>query len=55
MEELENKIKLDREINLKCLQEETTSEVKAILKLWIKYDEELLSLIKKTQIESKGE
>lgn len=47
MEELQKKIELDREINLKCLQEETTSEIKAILKLWIKYDEELLALIRK--------
>lgn len=49
MRELENKIKLDREINLKCLQEETIPEIKAILKLWVKYDEELLGLIRKAE------
>lgn len=49
MGELENKIKLDREINLKCLNEETIPEIKAILKLWIKYDEELLALVRKEE------
>ena len=49
MSDLENKIKLDREINLKCIQEETIPEIKAILKLWIKYDEELLGLIRKAK------
>ena len=53
MSELENKIKLDREINLKCLQEETIPEIKAILKLWIKYDEELLGMIRKVEYEEK--
>ena len=43
---LENKILLDIEINKRCLSEETNELVKKILELWLKYDYELLALIR---------
>lgn len=55
MEELIVKIRLDLEINKRCLNEDIPDSVRNIMNLWIKYDLELLSLIKKIQIESKGE
>lgn len=53
MEELIVKIRLDLEINKRCLNEDIPDSVRNIMDLWIKYDLELLSLIKKIQIESK--
>ena len=47
---LESKVKLDIEINKKCLQEETSNLVRKILELWLKYDYELLALIKEDKI-----
>lgn len=55
MEELKNKIILDIEINKKCIEQDIDGVLKKMLQLWINYDEELLALIKKIQIESKGE
>ena len=47
MNELEEKIKLDRAINLKCMEDEIRPELRTLLHLWVKYDEELLAIIKK--------
>ncbi len=51
MDEIITRIELDIEINKKCLELETTEYIKRVLKLWIKYDEELLAFIKKVQLE----
>lgn len=53
MDELEEKIKLDRAINLKCMEDEIRPELRTILRLWIKYDEELLAIIRKEKYENK--
>ena len=51
MEELINRIEMDIQINKKCLQEETTKYLQNILQTWIKYDEELLAIIRRIQYE----
>lgn len=50
MEELKTKILLDVEINKKCLEQDIDEVLKKILRLWINYDEELLSIIRKVEI-----
>lgn len=50
MEDLIIKIESDLEVNKICLKEETSKYMQKILKLWIKYDEELLAIIKKEKI-----
>lgn len=47
---LESKILLDIEINKRCLQEETDTLVKKILELWLKYDYELLALVREDNV-----
>ena len=49
-EKLITKIELDKEVNKRCLQEETIPAVKRMLELAIQFDEELLEIL-----ESKGE
>lgn len=39
------KIKHDIDVNKRCLQEESYDYVKRIIKLWLKYDEELLEIL----------
>lgn len=51
MEELIIKIETDIAVNKRCLQEDTGSNLRKILKLWIKYDEELLAIIRRLQSE----
>ena len=51
MEELKNKILLDYEINKKCIEEDLPQYIKKMLELWIKYDEELLAIIKKKELQ----
>ena len=51
MEELKSKILLDIEINKKCIEQDIDNVLKKMLKLWIKYDEELLALIKKLEVQ----
>lgn len=53
MNELEQKILLDLEINKRCIDEDIPSNVKKILELWLKYDEELLAIIRKNEIKEK--
>lgn len=43
---VENKILMDIEINKRCLKEETSSIVRKLLELWLKYDYELLALVR---------
>ena len=47
---LESKILLDIEINKRCLEEETNELVRKILRLWLDYDYELLSLIREDDV-----
>ena len=47
MEELMVKIQLDLEINKRCLSEDIPDSVRNIIEIWVKYDLELLALIKK--------
>ena len=54
MQELIDKINLDIEINKHCIDLDVSKQIKNILKLWIKYDEELLSLIRKVEINEYG-
>ena len=42
---METKIRLDIEINKRCLEEDIPELVKRILLLWIEYDYELLELL----------
>lgn len=51
MEELVMKIESDIEINKRCLKEETSETMKSMLKIWIKYDEELLTIIRRIEYE----
>ena len=53
IEVLENTIKYikvfitnDIKVNKRCLQEQTTDDMKMIMKLWLKYDNKLLDLLK---------
>lgn len=43
---MEDKILLDIEINKRCLEEELNPAIKKLLELWIKYDYELLNILK---------
>ena len=45
IEVLENTIKYIK-VNKRCLQEQTTDDMKMIMKLWLKYDNKLLDLLK---------
>lgn len=47
---IESKILLDIEINKRCLAEETDILVKKILELWLKYDYELLALVREDDV-----
>lgn len=47
---LENKILLDIEINKRCLEEEASPIAKRILELWLKYDYELLALVREDNV-----
>ena len=47
---VENKILLDIEINKRCLMEDTPEIVRKLLELWLKYDYELLALIKEEDV-----
>jgi hypothetical protein len=53
MNEVEQKILLDIEINKRCMKEDISDTHKRLLELWIKYDEELLAIIKKNRIKEK--
>lgn len=44
-EKLIYKIELDKEINKRCLKEETIPAIKRLLELCIEYDDELLKII----------
>lgn len=50
MNELEQKILLDYEITKRCLDEDIPGLIKNVLKIWLKYDEELLAIIRKEEI-----
>lgn len=50
MEELIMKIESDIKINQRCINEDISDNLKNILELWIKYDEELLAIIRKEEI-----
>ncbi len=50
MNELEQKILLDYEITKRCLDEDIPGLAKNILKIWLRYDEELLAIIRKEEI-----
>lgn len=54
MNELEQKILLDYEITKRCLDEDIPGLVKNVLKIWLKYDEELLAIIRKGRINEYG-
>ena len=43
------KIELDNKINKKCLQEEISKAVVRLLNNWVKYDNELLELLKEKE------
>ena len=45
MEEAILKIETDIKVNERCLQEEIDPYVKELLKMWTKYDEELLQML----------
>lgn len=48
MEELIIKIENDIKVNERCLEEEETDRfVRALLRLWINFDEELLEIIRR--------
>ncbi len=47
MEELINKIKHDIKVNERCLEEPTDTDFRRLLTLWIKFDEELLEIIRR--------
>lgn len=47
---VENKILMDIEINKRCLKEETSSIVRKLLELWLKYDYELLALVREEDV-----
>lgn len=47
---IESKILLDIEINKRCLQEETNALIKRLLELWLKYDYELLALVREDDV-----
>lgn len=47
---IESKILLDIEVNKRCLAEETDILVKKILELWLKYDYELLALVREDDV-----
>lgn len=50
---LENKILLDIEINKRCLdyiKEDGNTPIKRLLELWLKYDYELLALVKEDDV-----
>lgn len=51
MEELIIKIESDISINKRCIEENISENVKNILEIWIKYDEELLAIIRRLQYE----
>ncbi len=44
-EKLITKIELDKEVNKRCLQEETIPQIRSLLELCIQYDDELLHII----------
>jgi hypothetical protein len=54
MNELEQKILLDYEITKRCLDEDIPESAVVILRLWLKYDEELLAIIRKDKINEYG-
>ena len=45
MEQAILKIETDIKVNERCLQEEIDPYVKELLKIWIKYDQELLQML----------
>ena len=47
---LESRVLLDIEINKRCLKEETSSIIRKLLELWLKYDYELLALIREDDV-----
>ena len=50
MNELITKIKLDIDVNYRLLKEDLPEYLIKFIKLWIKYDEELLKLVEKVSI-----
>lgn len=50
IEDLKTRIYHDLRVNEKCLKESTSDSISSMLKLWIKYDEELLATIKEIEI-----
>lgn len=51
LEDLKFKINTDIEINRRCMQEDIADNVRKILEIWIKYDEELLAIIRRIEYE----
>lgn len=43
---MEDKILLDIEINKRCLEEDVHPAIKRLLELWLKYDYELLDIMR---------
>ena len=51
LEDLKFKINTDIEINRRCMQEDIADNVRNMLEIWIKYDEELLAIIRRIESE----